>query len=142
MTLLLFIICKTSEFGALFLAISPGATQVGLGMGGVAYPNDIPGVYYNPANINLTNTGFYIQNTPIPEPWNLLFSKMVKEIYTDKNISYSPDWLLYHDMKYIYGGIKFPSYKYLNFGINYTFLSTGETIATINNNEYNWYTYD
>jgi hypothetical protein len=142
MTLLLFIICKTSEFGSLFLAISPGATQVGLGMGGVAYPNDIPGIYYNPANINFTNTGFYIQNTPIPESWNLIFSKMVKEFYTDKDAPYSPDYLLYHDMKYIYGGIKFPSYKYLNFGINYTFLSSGETIATINNNEYNWYTYD
>lgn len=144
MVLLIFIFNSTLKAGAVFLMISPGAAQVGMGMGGVAYPNDIPGIYYNPANINLANTGIYVQNTPIPEPWNLLFSGIVKKIYTNKDVPYSPDWLpgLYPGMKYMYGGIKFPSYRKINLGINYTFLSTGETIATINNNEYNWYTYD
>jgi len=144
MILLIFIFNSTLKAGAVFLMISPGAAQVGMGMGGVAYPNDIPGIYYNPANINLANTGIYVQNTPIPEPWNLLFSGIVKKIYTNKDVPYSPDWLpgLYPDMKYMYGGIKFPSYKNFNFGINYTFLSTGETEASFNDNYYNWNSYD
>jgi TM2 domain-containing membrane protein YozV len=150
MIFLLFIFNTTLEPGAVFLMISPGATQVGMGMGGVAYPNDIPGIYYNPANINLIKPGFYIQNTPIAFYWNLLFTRILNASYDyttpyiEKNIPYSPDWLpgLYPDMKYMYGGIKFPSYKNFNFGINYTFLSTGETEASINDNYYNWYTYD
>ena len=144
MILLIFIFNSTLKAGAVFLMISPGAVQVGMGMGGVAYPNDIPGIYYNPANINLANTGIYVQNTPIPEPWNLLLSGIVKKIYTNKDVPYSPDWLpgLYPGMKYMYGGIKFPSYRKINLGINYTFLSTGETEASFNDNYYNWNSYD
>ncbi len=144
MILLIFLLNNTFQFGAVFLAISPGSAQVGMGLGGVAYPNDIPGVYYNPANINLANSGIYVQNPLMLSPWNELFTKFAEPFYTKKPISYSPDWLpgLYPGMKYTYGGIKFPSYKNLSFGINYTFITTGETEASLDGNLYKWYTYD
>jgi len=113
MILLIFLFNNTLEFGAIFLVISPGSAQVGMGLGGVAYPNDIPGVYYNPANINLANSGIYVQNPLMLSPWNELFTKFADPFYTKKPISYSPDWLpgFYPGMKYTYGGIKFPQYK-------------------------------
>lgn len=142
----------TLEPGGAFLMISPGAAQVGMGMGGVAYPNDIPGIYYNPANVNLVPVGIYIQNTPILEPWNYLFSK-VTSYYKKKDIPYSPDWLyeLYPRMKYMYGGTKFPSLKFsdiprlsipFNIGINYTYMTTGTTEAKIDDQIYTWESFD
>ena len=144
------ILSTTLQPGGVFLMISPGAAQVGMGMGGVAYPNDIPGIYYNPANVNLTGTGIYIQNTPILEPWNYLFSE-VTDYYKKKDIPYSPDWLSVPGMKYMYGGIKFPSLGFnpfsqltvlINIGMNYTYLTTGETEVEINGQMYKFEDFD
>ena len=110
-----------------------------MGKGGVAYYDNIAGVYYNPASINLVNSGIYIQNTPIKSPWSVFFTELGNDLinevaskyYTSDSVDYSPEWLpgLYPGMKYIYGGIKFPKFKDYNFGINYTFLSTGESFT-------------
>lgn len=127
------------DAGAIFLLISPGPAQTGMGKGGAAYYDNIASVYYNPASINYVSPGIYVQNTPIKSPWNVCFKEfgnnIVNEIagkyYTSDSVSYSPDWLpgLYPGMKYIYGGIKFPEIGDYNFGVNYTYLSTGETFA-------------
>ncbi len=127
------------DAGAIFLLISPGPAQTGMGKGGVAYYDNIASVYYNPASINLVNPGIYVQNTPVKSPWNVCFTKfgnnIINEVaskyYPSDNVPYSPGWLpgLYPGMNYIYGGIKFPEFKDFNFGINYTFLNTGETFT-------------
>jgi len=128
-------------YGLTFLMISPGSAQIGMGKGGVAYYDNIASVYYNPASVNLVNTGIYIQNTPIKSPWNLyftefgnnIFNKIASKYYYSDSVPYSPNWLpgLYPGMRYIYGGIKFPELNEFNFGINYTFMNTGETSTSI-----------
>lgn len=124
---------------------------MGMGKGGVAYYDNIASVYYNPASINLVNSGIYVQNTPIKSPWNVCFTEFGNEIinevasryYPSDSVYYSPDWLpgLYPGMRYIYGGIKFPELNEFNFGINYTFISTGETFMPDDTLEYVTYDY-
>lgn len=152
MGFLCILINYTTEFGAVFLAISPGAGQVGLGMGGVSYPHDIPGIYYNPANVSFVNKGLYVQNLPVATGYNSLFTEFGNSILNEiagrywryDDVSCSPDWLpgLYPGMKYSYGGIKFPSWNMLHLGVNYTYLNTGETEANIDGEHYVWETYD
>ncbi len=136
MIFLILLFGSTLEAAPVFLLISPGPAQTGMGKGGVAYYDNIASVYYNPASINLVNPGIYVQNTPIKSPWNVCFTEFGNDIineiasryYPSDSVPYSPEWLpgLYPGMNYIYGGIKFPEFKDFNFGINYTFLSTGE----------------
>jgi hypothetical protein len=138
---LIFLFSLMEDAGAIFLLISPGPAQVGMGKGGVAYYDNIASVYYNPASINLTNPGVFVQNTPIKSPWNVCFTefgnniinKVASKYYPSDNVPYSPNWLpgLYPGMRYIYGGIKFPELNEFNFGINYTFMNTGETSTSI-----------
>ena len=136
MVFLIFLFSLIEDAGAIFLLISPGPAQTGMGKGGVAYYDNIASVYYNPANVNLVNTGIYVQNTPIKSPWNICFAEfgnnIINEVagryYPSDSVSYSPNYLpgVYHGMRYIYGGIKFPELKGFNFGINYTFLNSGQ----------------
>ncbi len=142
MIFLILLFSKIADAGAIFLLISPGPAQTGMGKGGVAYYDNMASVYYNPASINLVNPGLYVQNTPMKSPWNVCFTELGNNLvskvafagkyYSSNSISYSPDWLpgLYPGMKYIYGGIKIPEIKEFNFGINYTFLNTGETFIS------------
>ncbi len=134
--LLILVFSKISQAGAIFLLISPGPAQVGMGKGGVAYYDNIASVYYNPASINLINPGVFVQNTPIKLPWNVCFAEfgnnIINEVanryYPSDSVSYSPERLpgVYAGMKYIYGGIKFPEVGDYSFGINYTFLNSGQ----------------
>jgi hypothetical protein len=139
MLFLILLFSTMEEAGAIFLLISPGPPQTGMGKGGVAYYDNIASVYYNPASINLVNPGIYVQNTPIKSPWNVCFTEFGNDVinqiaskyYPSDSVPYFPEWLpgLYPGMKYIYGGIKFPEIKDYNFGVNYTFLSTGEVFV-------------
>ena len=139
MVFLFLLFSRIADAGAIFLLISPGPAQVGMGKGGVAYYDNMASVYYNPASINLINSGLYVQNTPVKSPWNVCFAEfgnnIINEVasryYPSDSVSYSPNWLpgLYPGMKYMYGGIKFPEVGNYNFGINYTFLNTGETFT-------------
>jgi len=152
MIVLILLFSSIAETGVYFLLISPGPAQTGMGKGGVAYYDNIASVYYNPASINLVNPGIYIQNTPIQSPWNAYFTEfgnnlingIASKYYPSDSVPYSPDWLpgLYPGMKYIYGGIKFPKLKGFNFGINYTFLSTGETSVVMPNDTISFSAYD
>ncbi|MCK4420669.1 hypothetical protein KAW48_02640 [candidate division WOR-3 bacterium] len=143
MILLLILLNTTLQAGAVFLMIAPGSGQVGMGMGGVAYPHDIPGIYYNPAHISHVPAGIYIQNTHLGLPWNTVYSEILSRYY-NKDIPLSPDWLpsLYPGMKYTYGGIKFPAYKMIHWGLNYTLMITGKSETTFNDTYYSWYSYD
>ena len=119
--MIFFIISKFINAGAAVLLISPGGAQVGMGMTGVSYPYDIAGIHYNPAIVNLTKSGVYVMNTPIASPWNSIFTglgnnivnKVASSYYTSDNVPYSPGWLtpINPNMKFTYGGIKFPKYK-------------------------------
>lgn len=139
MVFFIFLFSLMEDAGAIFLLISPGPAQVGMGKGGVAYYDNIASVYYNPASINLINPGVFVQNTLIKSPWNVCFAEFGNNIingvaskyYPSDSVSYSPDWLpgLYPGMRYINEGIKFPELKGFNFGINYTFLNTGEAFT-------------
>lgn len=150
--MIFFIISKFINAGAAVLLISPGGAQVGMGMTGVSYPYDIAGIHYNPAIVNLTKSGVYVMNTPIASPWNSIFTglgnnivnKVASSYYTSDNVPYSPGWLtpINPNMKFTYGGIKFPKYKDISVALNFTMFSTGKTSAGDNIQSWEWITYD
>lgn len=120
---------------AIFLMINPGSPAVGMG-GAFAGSIDDPSLlYYNPGGLGLYNNfGLLVMNQgPPPGLGRALETGFLyiidKAIDGDGNLKPDAEWLpwLHPDMRYIYGSCIVPTKNIGNFGVQYTYLTTGTT---------------
>ncbi len=124
--------------GAVFLMISPGARAVSMGSAFTGLCDDPSLLWYNPGGLGLYDRfGLLVMNQGFPpgiarfiEERYLFMSFSVADpftVRTDDHLSPEPAWLpgLHSEMQYIYSACIFPIRDVGNFGIHYTYLTTG-----------------
>ncbi len=125
---------------ATFLLISPGARQVGMGSAFTGLCDDASLLYYNPGGLGLYDKfELIVMNQGLPPgPGRVIETGLLsitdeavgsRAIYGSGDLKPEPNWLpgLHPDMQYIYGACIFPVKNLGNFGIHYTYITTGMT---------------
>jgi len=138
--LLSFLILGFSEAEPTFLIITPGAKAVSMGSAFTALADDATCNYYNPAALPLIDRAkVSSMNLSFPEGFG-------RSILEGLAINIEQPWLpgLYPGMRYMYFGAIYPITKRDAVGVGYTYINTGETVATDPNGNLldTWTTYD